>query len=147
AGLRGVRSVQDLRLTWSRHWRGLPLRRRHRGGRGRDQELAEPGEHVVPGGKGLFLVAALAGVVVEGVLRARVDVDLERDVRLLERRHQVVPAFVGEIVRVVGVDAEDRSTDVGYGLQRRWRAIPRHRRLELRDLGRDSPGNAAAEAE
>ena len=55
----------------------------------------------------LLLVPARAGVVVEGVLRVRVDLDLEGHPGLLQRGDQLLTPFVGEVLRVVRVDAED----------------------------------------
>ena len=70
--------------------------------RGSDQVLGEPGEGVVPGGDRLLLVVARAGVVVEGVLGAGIDLDLIGDAGGLERSLEVIPALVGEIARIVG---------------------------------------------
>src|SRR5437016_1029445 len=52
--------------------------------------LGEPVERIFPGGQGLVLDVARAGVVVEGVLRARIRLELVGDVGGLQRRLEVV---------------------------------------------------------
>src|SRR6476659_1529524 len=114
---------------------------------GSDQVSGEPGEGVVPGGDRLLLVVARAGVVVEGVLGAGIDLDLIGDAGGLERSLEVIPALVGEIARIVGIDAENGGFDIRNLIEWWWWTVVRDGCLEPGLLGCGAPGNAAAEAE
>src|SRR5688500_20078160 len=89
---------------------------RHPTGHTSDQILPEPLQRALPGVCGRVLFVARAGVVVEGVLGAGVDVDLVCDAcllqRLFERGHPGGDAGI-----VLAVDAEHGGLDVGHILQ------------------------------
>src|SRR3954465_15397571 len=96
-------------------WR-LKIRLGNRGCFGRrrwsSQDVAgKPGNCVIPCRHCLRFVVALAGIVVEGMLRIRLDLDFEGDSCLGERGFELVAAFVREVRGIGGVDAEDSSFD------------------------------------
>src|SRR4029079_16540662 len=110
---------------------------------GLDQVLGEPREGVVPGGDRLLFVVARAGVVIEGVLCAGIDLDLVGDAGGLERSFEIIPALVGEIARIVRIDAENGGFGMRNLIEWRRRTVERHGCLEPVLLGRGAPGNAA----
>src|SRR5712692_10035171 len=92
--------------------------------------LSEPVLRILPSDQGLLLVIAGARVVVEGVLRAGIDLEIVRDVRGLECRVELIAIFIGEIVGIGRVDAEHSRLDVPHGVERWGCAIPRGSCLE-----------------
>src|SRR5262245_32937495 len=108
---------------------------------GEERERATPGEI---GGR--FVVARAAGVVVEGVLRARIDVLGVLLVVGLERGLERLDAFV-DVVVVLGILQQQWRLDPRNLVGRRLRAVIGDAGSEVRTVGRHAVYDAAAEAE
>src|SRR5215471_4928074 len=115
--------------------------------RRRAQILREERKCAAPGeiGRGL-VVARAAGVVVEGVLRARIDVLSVLLVVGLERSLEVGDAFV-DVVVVLGVLQKQRRFDRRDLVGGRLRAIVGDAGSKVRTVGGHAVHDAAAEAE
>src|SRR4051812_43505542 len=87
------------------------------------QMSAEPVQRILPGYEGLFLVVARPGVVIEGVLGARINVDLEGHTRGLQCCDEIVPTLICEVADIIRIHPQHRRLDVGHLLQRRGRTV------------------------
>src|SRR6187551_3576656 len=89
----------------------------------RAQVLLQEGEGAAPGDVGLLLIVAdLAGVVVEGVLRARIGIGRELLVVLFQRFFKGSRGAVHALV-FLGIVLKQRSLDVGNFVHRGRAAI------------------------
>src|SRR5216683_1225294 len=113
----------------------------------RAQILLEERERAAPGevGGGL-VVARSAGVVVEGVLGAGINVEAVALVAGLERRFEGRDALVDVLIHL-GIMQQQRRLDVRHLLGGRLSSVIRSRRRDVRAVGGEPVDDAAAEAE